>query len=123
MISNREVIDRIDFLLKQRHLKRNAVYDYVGIARNTFSNWSKNENVKIPAQPLFEIAQYFGVSVEYLLTGKEPEEKELVPYDVLELAFEINALPEVYKKIVFDTVQTLKSSATEQEKEEQQNIG
>jgi transcriptional regulator with XRE-family HTH domain len=118
MISNREVIDRIDSLLKSRNLKRNAVYDSCGLAHNTFSNWSREEGVKIPAQSLYAIAQFFNVSVEYLLTGTSEN-----PPEVLNLAYEINALPDVYKKIVLDTVKTLKADVSEKAQEEQSSSG
>lgn len=129
MISNREVIDRIDSLLKQRNLKRNALYDFAGLPHNTFSNWSAKEGTKIPAQALYTIARFFGVTVEYLLTGNtsaEPLEVEpikLPPQNILDLAYEINALPDVYKRIVVDTVRTLSKDASGQEKAEIQNIG
>ena len=120
MISNKDVIDRIDSLLKIRHLKRNAIYDALGLAHNTFTNWSK-EDVKLPAQSLFEISKYFNVSIEWLLTGAEDERIETapaIPQEIIDTAYEINALPEVYKKIILDTLHTLKRSASEKEKEE-----
>lgn len=114
MISNREVIDRIDSRLKQMHLKRNAVYDAVGLPHNTFSNWSKQEGIKIPVQPLYSIALFLGVSLEYLLTGKDDPTPVLdIPDEILTIAYKINALPDVYKKVVFDMVETLRKSAEE----------
>ena len=121
MISNKEVIERIDSLLKKRNLKRNAVYDVVGLPHNTFSNWQRNESVKIPAQALLQIANFFNVSVEYLLTGKERVES--IPQDVLNLAYEIQALPPPFQKIIKSTLETLKETALEKEQEEKLNIG
>ena len=46
-----------------------------------------------------------------------------VPDDILDLAYEINALPNVYKNIVTDTVKTLSSDATEKAKEKMQSFG
>ena len=124
MISNREVIDRIDSLLKERHLKRNAIYDFAGLPHNTFSNWSKSEGIKIPVQPLYTIAQYFGVTLEYLLTGKDSipqSQAQKIPPEILDTAYEIYNLPDVYKKIVLDTVRTLKKDVIEKEKEKGQD--
>lgn len=72
-MSNIEIVERIDSLLKERNLKRQAVYDFARIAYNTFPNWTKREDTKIPAQALFQIAKFLNVSVEYLLTGKEAD--------------------------------------------------
>lgn len=115
MISNREVIDRIDSRLKQMHLKRNAVYDAVGLPHNTFSNWSKQEGIKIPVQPLYSIARYLGISLEYLLTGDECTQSPVleIPQDILDTAYKIYTLPDIYRKIVFDIVETLIKNAEE----------
>lgn len=82
-MSNIEIVERIDSLLKERNLKRQAVYDFAQIAYNTFPNWTKREDTKIPAQALYKIAEFLNVSIEYLLTGKEadgisPEEAEML---------------------------------------------
>lgn len=82
-MSNIEIVERIDSLLKERNLKRQAVYDFAQIAYNSFPNWTKKEDTKIPVQALYRIAQFLNVSVEYLLTGKEaggisPEEAEML---------------------------------------------
>lgn len=80
---NKEVVERIDTLLKERNLKRQSVYDYANIASNSFPNWTKREDSKIPAQVLYQIAEFLNVSIEYLLTGKNktgitPEDSELI---------------------------------------------
>ena len=81
-MSNIEIVKRIDLILKEKNLKRQAVYDYAKIAYNTFPNWTKKEGTKIPAQVLYQIAKFLGVSMEYLLTG---EEKDIYKkkYDIL----------------------------------------
>lgn len=71
MSGNSEIIKRIDNLHKMRHLKREVAYEVAGIAHNSFSNWCRTEDAKIPAQALYLIAQFLNVSVEYLLTGKD----------------------------------------------------
>lgn len=43
-----------------------------GIATSTFTDWKKGKST--PKQDkLMKIADYFGVSLEYLMTGKEPQ--------------------------------------------------
>ena len=72
-MSNTEIVKRIDLILKEKNLKRQAIYDYAKIAYNTFPNWTKKEGTKIPAQVLYQIAKFLGVSMEYLLTGEEKD--------------------------------------------------
>ena len=72
-MSNLEIVQRIDTVLKEKNLKRQAVYDYANIAHNTFPNWTKREDTKIPAQVLYQISEFLGVSLEWLLTGKEKD--------------------------------------------------
>lgn len=44
-----------------------------GIPQSTLSNWKMRRNL-IGAERGQKIADYFGVSLEYLMTGREPEE-------------------------------------------------
>lgn len=120
MSGNSEIIKRIDNLLKMRHLKREVAYEVAGIAHNSFSNWCRTEDAKIPAQALYLIAQFLNVSVEYLLTGKDSipqSQAPKIPPEILDTAYEIYNLPDVYRKIVLDTVRTLKKDVIEKEKE------
>lgn len=43
-----------------------------GIGRSTFTDWKKGES-KPKREKLEKIADFFGVSVEYLITGQHPE--------------------------------------------------
>lgn len=69
-----------------------------GLTTSTISNWKAGRY--IPKQDkLQKIADFFGVSIEYLMTGKEPNKKEpfLKPKDQKEI-----------KNILEDTEQLLK---------------
>lgn len=58
-------------LLLENGVKSATVAKETGIAKSTFSDWKKGKSS--PKQDkLKKIADYFGVSVEYLMTGKEP---------------------------------------------------
>ena len=60
-------------LCKQKGKSATAVGNEVGISKTTISYWRKNNKV-IPKQDvLVKIANYFGVSVDYLL-GNETKE-------------------------------------------------
>lgn len=61
-------------LLQKNNVKPSNVAKATGINPTVFSEWKKGKS--IPKQDkLKKIADYFGVSVDYLMTGKEPETK------------------------------------------------
>ena len=47
----------------------------MGVAQNTVSNW-ENGKRRIDQQALLDLAQMFGVSVEYLLGATDQQQKE-----------------------------------------------
>ena len=53
-----------------------------GIGQSTFSSWKTRRNLLSPDKAK-KLADYFGVSIDYLMTGKEDAEKEtaLTPVD------------------------------------------
>lgn len=58
-------------LVKKKGCKVADVAKSTGIAHSCFSDW---KNGRVPRyDKLQKIADYFGVSVDYLMTGKEPE--------------------------------------------------
>lgn len=59
-------------LLDEKHLKNADISRATGISNMTLSDWKHGKTT--PKQDkLQKIADYFGVSLEYLTTGKEPE--------------------------------------------------
>ncbi len=64
-----------------------------GIASSTFTDWKNGRS--IPKQDkLLKIANFFGVSSDYLMTGKEPEEKEsmITPKDERDIAKKLDKI-------------------------------
>ena len=61
-----EIFDR---LLKEKGLRASDVSKATGIHGSTFSDW-KSGRSKPKQEKLQKIADYFGVSVDYLMTGK-----------------------------------------------------
>ena len=112
-ISGKDVVQRMSSL---RELKCFTMD--LNIPSQTISNW-KIRDKPPKAEDLIAISEYLNVSIEWLLTGQEKN----VPPDVLNLAYEINALPDVYKKIVVDTVKTLKADVLEKAQEERSSSG
>ena len=62
-------------LLKLHGVTVADVSKATGIRQSTLSNWKKRNNL-ISAKYARIIADYFGVSVDYLMTGNEYEEAE-----------------------------------------------
>ena len=58
-------------LCEQRNVTPYKVSKATGISRTTLSDW-KSGKYQLKHEKLQKIADYFGVSVEYLTTGKQP---------------------------------------------------
>lgn len=64
-------------LLQKYGVTTYQVSKATGISQSTFSNWKSRRNL-LSADKATLIANYFGVSLDYLMTGKE-ESKEKAP--------------------------------------------
>lgn len=79
------ISQRIFSILKEKKLKQKDMADYTGISTSAISAWNKN-NTNPAAESISTIADFLGVSIEYLLTGEEKaiilkdDEKELLTY-------------------------------------------
>lgn len=64
-------------LRDERGIKDSDVVKGTGITKSTFSDW-KNGRSNPKNEKLQKIADFFGVTVDYLMTGKnQPEKKEV----------------------------------------------
>lgn len=66
-------MNRIKELRKSKRVTQADVAKYIGITQNNFSYW-ENGKVKIDNESLQKLADYFGVSVDYLL-GRDTKEQ------------------------------------------------
>lgn len=57
-------------LLKEFNRQDKELCDYIGVAQSTFTNW-KNRNTEPKSKYIPAIAEFFNVSVDYLLNGEE----------------------------------------------------
>lgn len=62
-------------LLLQNGITAYKVSKETGVTQTMLSNWKNGKSIP-NATNLKKIADYFGVTVDYLMTGKEPEEKK-----------------------------------------------
>lgn len=61
--------NRIKELRKQSRLSQQALADQIGVFRNTISNWETGYS-QISLENAKKVAEYFGVTIEYLLESE-----------------------------------------------------
>ncbi len=76
-----DFVNRIDLKLQEKNLKRAALCEDLGLSSTSITDWARRGTV--PAGDVcIRIADYLGVSVEWLVTGKDAvlssEEKTLL---------------------------------------------
>ena len=67
------VYERIESLRKERKLSQGKLEKELGFSNGSVSKW---KNSTPTMERLQKIADYFGVTVDYLMTGKESDESE-----------------------------------------------
>lgn len=85
-----------DQLLQKYGITAYKVSKDTGITQSTLSDWKRGRSTP-KTDNMKKIADYFGVSVEYLMTGiEEPKEKEitLTPKDERDIAKDLNSIME-----------------------------
>lgn len=83
-------------LLDEKGVTAYKVGKETGIASSTFTDWKNGRSVP-KQEKLQKIADYFGVSLDYLMTGKEPN------VDYLYSDENANLLIEITKKMKNDS--------------------
>ena len=79
------IYERIESLRKSQGLSQGKLEKQLGFSNGSISKW-KNSTPKV--ERLQKLADFFGVSVEYLMTGKEDGQKEKDNTDDLKEKFE-----------------------------------
>ncbi|MCI6010904.1 MAG: helix-turn-helix domain-containing protein [Anaerostipes hadrus] len=79
------IYERIESLRKSKGLSQGKLEKQLGFSNASISKW-KNSTPKV--ERLQKLADFFGVSVEYLMTGKEDEQKGKDNTDDLKQKFE-----------------------------------
>lgn len=67
-------IDNIVLLLKEQNKTQKDLCDFLGVTKNAFTDW-KSGRIKSYTKYLPQIAEYFDVSVDYLLGKTDKIEK------------------------------------------------
>ena len=63
---SKQTQSRIKKLRKQAKLSQQTLADQIGVFRNTISNWETGYS-QISLENAKKVAEYFGVTIEYLL--------------------------------------------------------
>ena len=66
-----DILDKILYLLKKNKRRQKELTDFLSLSHNVFTEWKAGRNTSYKRY-LPEIAEFFGVSVDYLL-GKEDQ--------------------------------------------------
>ena len=97
--------NRFTKLLKDRGLTVSDVCRGTGISPSSFSDW-KAGRTHFKVDKLQAIADFFGISIEYFITGQEPEAPYYLNEDAREVAEFIFHHPEY--KVLFDASRKVK---------------
>lgn len=79
-IDNAPIVKRIEVLLAVKEATKADFYKQTGVSSATYAQWNANQ-YKPSRKKLQAIAEYFGVTVDYLLTGEQKENPTSVAAD------------------------------------------
>lgn len=91
-------------LLKEKGIKVSDFCKATGLSAGTMSDW-KSGRYALKAEKLKIVADFFGVSVEYIMTGKQPENYYLNS-ETATIAQEVFDNPEL--RMLFDAARDVK---------------
>lgn len=92
-------VNRIDEVLKEKNLKRQALTDACGFSVQALTDWKRRDS--IPAADIaLKIADYLQVSVEWLIDGraKENEDNKDVMNEILQANKHLNRAVEILNR-------------------------
>lgn len=98
-IDYKAIVNRIKWMVKNDNRKQKDLSDYLGKTRQVFYDWGKGSS-NPTLTDLFKIAKYFGVPLEYVISGEES------PIDDVTAAFLVQTkdLSQEQKKIIFASI-------------------
>jgi len=66
--------ENLKHLMKERGVSARVLSEATGIPASTISEWTAGREPKL-GKHLIKLARFFGVSLEFLATGEEPEQE------------------------------------------------
>ena len=109
-VSILEIIDKIELLLKENKKKKSELCEYLGLKKTAFSHWKSGENSSYKKH-IDKIAEFFNVSIDYLLgrsevseienkkTAPSKEETEIFSEHEIKLVYAYRSKPEMQPSI------------------------
>lgn len=98
------VLDRIFYLIDKQGLSRKSVALDLGLSSSYFAE--RNYQHRNPSSEICQkIADYFGVSLSWLLTGEE--NSEVINKELYVLIREIDELEDIKKRFVINSIKSL----------------
>ena len=111
--------NRIKLLRQKQGKTQKELADEIGVKKLTISRWENAENVSLKQEKAQQLADYFGVSVGYLLGHDETDQmNNLVNNELENLTQKLNQYREQYdvlKKVLSDKLQYLDKTLREDE--------
>lgn len=108
-MSNNPIFDRIEFLCRRKGVNITQMCAEAGITRGTFTDMKHGRQQSLSAVKASKVADYLGVSVEYLLYGekkeKPPVEEELVTAKELDLIKLFRLVPDSDQDMILAMLQ------------------
>lgn len=110
--------ERFFELMNKKGITQKEFCQTTGIPKQTVSGW-KNRKTDPPASLIVTIADYFGVTAGYMLTGEEPKYPSpdgVEEFSTKQLLSYYNALSDVEKNIILGKTAELYAKALENSK-------
>lgn len=112
-----DILDRIILLLQGR--EQRELTEYLGLKNVAFSEWKSGKS-KSYRKYLIEIADFFDVSLDYLVYGKESP--NVISDDVKELLSYYNSLSDIDRGKLIGKAETLAELAAERAAQESKTV-
>ena len=96
------VVDRIDRLLKEQYKTKRELTDSLGLSHATYTRW-RYENGKTYMDHIGAIAEFLGVTPNYLIRGDDGEVGvETLSNEEIELIMNVRQLPHEKRNLIFN---------------------
>lgn len=97
IIMDNNIKERFSKLCEMKGVKKTAVAKELGFSRSSYSKWNTS---KPTAETVTKLAEYFGVSEKFILTGEDDHENYYLNDEVAAIAQTVYERPEM--KMLFD---------------------
>lgn len=74
-----DLLDRIHWLIRKNGLKPTQLAKMLGMSTSTFTDWNNGKGSP-SLKAVMQFAEYFDVSLDYLVYGKEKSEQKIMEF-------------------------------------------